>query len=397
VDAATLRYYEDHAGEVAPRYEAVAGGVSSFFPFVFSRGERILEIGAGSGRDAARLLGVGVEVDAVEPSAALRECALADHPELEGRLFHGFLPGGLPPDIRPTYDGILLSAVIMHIPDAELFDTAFQLRERLGRGGRLLLSMPIERSDVAPGDERDRLGRLMILRPVAQVKLLFERLGFSLDHEWTSGDGEGRDVLWATLVFRLSEARSRAIDRVESIINADRKVATYKLALIRALCDIATTSWASGRWERGGSVGVPLQEVSEKWLRYYWPLLDSDVVLPQINAESKDGKQIAFRGELTELVRHFRHTRGLAAFEQLVAEGSLPAEAAALDPRRRHPQVGRTDCQAVTGDRSTRRSDRQAAGERRATACRPCDPCILRGSAVRPGVCLDGQDASRGL
>jgi SAM-dependent methyltransferase len=225
MDAPTLRYYEDHAGEVAPRYEAVAGGVSSFFPFVFARGERVLEIGAGTGRDAARLLALGVEVDAVEPSAALRERALANHPELEGRLFHGFLPGGLPTDIRSTYDGILLSAVIMHIPNAELFDAAFQLRERLGRGGRLLLSMPIERNDVSPGDERDKRGRLMILRSVAQVRLLFERLGFSLDSEWTSADGEGRDILWATLVFRLSEGRSRAIDRVESIINADRKVA----------------------------------------------------------------------------------------------------------------------------------------------------------------------------
>ena len=84
--------------------------------------------------------------------------------------------------------------------------------------------MPIERNDVTPGDERDKLGRLMILRPVAQVKLLLQRLGFALDHEWTSSDGEGRDIPWATLVFRLAEARSRAIDRVESIINADRKV-----------------------------------------------------------------------------------------------------------------------------------------------------------------------------
>jgi hypothetical protein len=90
----------------------------------------------------------------------------------------------------------------------------------------------------------------MILRSVAQVRLLFERLCFSLDSEWTSADGEGSDILWATLLFRLSEGHSRTIDRVESIINADRKVATYKLALIRALCDIATASWASARWER---------------------------------------------------------------------------------------------------------------------------------------------------
>jgi hypothetical protein len=46
---------------------------------------------------------------------------------------------------------------------------------------------------------------------------------------------------------------------VESIINADRKVATYKLALIRALRDIATTSWASARWERGGALGPEKQ------------------------------------------------------------------------------------------------------------------------------------------
>ncbi len=43
----------------------------------------------------------------------------------------------------------------------------------------------------------------MIIRSVAQVKLLFERLGFSLDHEWTSADGEGSDILWTTLMFRL--------------------------------------------------------------------------------------------------------------------------------------------------------------------------------------------------
>ena len=59
---------------------------------------------------------------------------------------------------------------------------------------------------------------------MAQVKLLFEPLGFSLDHEWTTSDGGGRDILCATLVFRLLEGRSRAIDRVESIINAERKV-----------------------------------------------------------------------------------------------------------------------------------------------------------------------------
>ncbi len=75
----------------------------------------------------------------------------------------------------------------MHIPNAELFDAALKLRERLARGGRLLLSMPLERNDVTPGDERDKLGRLMILRPVAQVRLLFERLGQGFKARITAG------------------------------------------------------------------------------------------------------------------------------------------------------------------------------------------------------------------
>ena len=132
-------------------------------PFVFEPGETILEIGAGSGRDAVRLQALGAKVDAVEPSAGLRQLALATHPELSGRVHDGFLPGGLPREIREKYDGILLSAVIMRIPDAELFDTAFTLRERLTKGGKLLVSMPVDRGDVSPDSDRDSQGRLMII------------------------------------------------------------------------------------------------------------------------------------------------------------------------------------------------------------------------------------------
>ena len=64
----------------------------------------------------------------------------------------------------------------MHIPDAELFDVALGLRERLAVGGKLLVSMPESRPDVSPGASRDSRGRLMIVRSVAQLGLLFEHL-----------------------------------------------------------------------------------------------------------------------------------------------------------------------------------------------------------------------------
>jgi SAM-dependent methyltransferase len=330
VDSQTLRYYESYADKAARRYEGAEAGIASLFPFAFQRGERVLEIGAGSGRDAARLLQQGVEVQAVEPSSRLRRLALAVHPELRGRLFDGFLPGGLPPECQREYGGILLSAVIMHIPDGELFDAAFELRARLSKGGKLLISMPIERDDIRPGEQRDDSGRLMVIRSVAQVRLLFERLGFELENDWKSADSLGRGFLWASLFFRSSGATTRAIDRVESIINADRKVATYKLALVRALCDIAMTSWAAARWEPGGAVSVPLGAVSEKWQQYYWPLLEGDQVIPQINAESEGGKPIAFRQKLGELIKECRRAGGLSAFSRMQAEGTLPAAAARL-------------------------------------------------------------------
>ena len=42
----------------------------------------------------------------------------------------------------------------------------------------------------------------MIVRSVAQLRLLFERLGFELENQWTSADSTGRAFLWTTLLFR---------------------------------------------------------------------------------------------------------------------------------------------------------------------------------------------------
>jgi len=69
-----------------------------------------------------------VHVHAVEPSAGLRHRAALLHPELSGRLFEGELPADLPPSVAGPYDGVVLSAVIVHIPDSELFDTALAIR-----------------------------------------------------------------------------------------------------------------------------------------------------------------------------------------------------------------------------------------------------------------------------
>jgi hypothetical protein len=217
------------------------------------------------------------------------------HPELSGLLFEGELPADLPPAVAGPYDGVVLSAVIMHIPDSELFDAALAVRERLKDDGKLLLSTPLERGDTPAGSDRDESGRLMILRPASQVRLLFERLGFILKSEWTSADAAGRsDVLWITMHFQYSRGTARPIDRIESILNADKQVATYKLALIRALCDMALTAHARARWEPDGRVSVPITDLAERWVLFYWPLVDSREFIPQITANPRAGSQLRF-------------------------------------------------------------------------------------------------------
>lgn len=331
MDKGTQAYYDSHADEVTDCYESVSGGIASFFPFVFKGGEKVLDIGAGTGRDAAALLRLGVDVHAVEPSARLRQHALARHPGLSGRIFDGALPDRLPVETDGPYDGILVSAVLMHIPDAQLFDSAYRIRERLAPFGSLLVSIPVQRNDVAPGEARDTSGRLMILRSPAQVTLLFERLGFTLESQWRSSDALGRPgTLWQTTHFRLSGSAPRPIDRIESILNADRKVATYMLAVIRALCDVALTSWSQARWEPDGRVSLALDDVTSRWIGYYWPLVESRQMMPQINGEARGARPIAFRAALGELVEHYRLRGGLSSYLRDSGNGCLLPEAEKL-------------------------------------------------------------------
>ncbi|MFN7750709.1 MAG: hypothetical protein ACK5TE_00385, partial [Pseudomonadota bacterium] len=164
---------------------------------------------------------------------------------------------------------------------SDLFDTVFALRGLLRRHGRLLLSLPLARADIDV-DERDSHGRLFKTYRPEYLQLLFERVGFQLIGRWESDDVLGREgVRWYTLLFELRVGGAlRAVDRIEGILNRDRKVATYKLALFRALAELATQEPRVATWRPDGMVGVPIRRISEKWLQYYWPIFASPQPIP---------------------------------------------------------------------------------------------------------------------
>lgn len=219
----------------------------------------------------------------------------------------------------------------MHLAEADLFDAAFAMRRLLKKGGRLLLSLPRSRSDIGP-DGRDSDGRLFSPYTPEYVQLLFERLGFQLIGRWDTEDALRRPGMeWFTLLLELASGEKvRAVDQIEGILNRDRKVATYKLALFRGLAEIATQEARIASWRSDGRVAVPIVSIADRWLLYYWPIFASDRFIPQSQDEGVNaGKQITFRTALENLMRAFHgqgEHGGLASWQVAVSRGQLPGE-----------------------------------------------------------------------
>ncbi len=315
MDATTLDYYSLNAKVVAQRYEDVPSSLASKFSSSFASGGRILDIGCGSGRDLAELARQGFQPYGLDGTVEFVELSQKFHPELKGRVVHGLLPE-FPVPFEGEFDGVVCCAVLMHIDPTELFNAALAIKRCLKVGGRLLISVPSQRSDTGAGD-RDVNGRLFKTYHPGYLRLIFERLGFNLIDQWNNSDAMNRQgIEWVSLLFQLkSGANNRPIDQIEGVLNHDKKSATYKFALFRALAEIATQSPNSVTWLVDGQVGLPVRYVAEKWLQYYWPLIESSTFIPQLNGERPDaGKPIKFRKHLDSLVKRYAKAGGYSGF-----------------------------------------------------------------------------------
>ncbi len=202
MDERTALYYQSNAQERADLYESVESPLAAILPRLFTPGQTVLDVGAGSGRDCATLLSLKIDAHGIEPVLELYREAITRHPELINRVVHTTLEDYAPTH-RGRYDGVLLSAVLMHVPDSQLFNFVLAIRELLKPGGTLVVSVPLERDDADPTTHRDASGRLFVLRSEAEIALPFERLGFTVESRFQSDDSLGRDALWATIVFTL--------------------------------------------------------------------------------------------------------------------------------------------------------------------------------------------------
>ncbi|MBD0273279.1 MAG: class I SAM-dependent methyltransferase, partial [Acetobacteraceae bacterium] len=261
-------WYEQNAASVVPRYEAVDpaalhGWLLDLLP---APSAAVLDVGSGSGRDAAWLASLGHEVVAAEPSAAMRAEAARLHPDPRIRWTDDALPD-LAGVVRSglSFDAVLLSAVWQQVHPSQRARAVRKLASVLKPGGLLAMTL---RHGPAPE------GRGMHAVSLEEVEALARDHGLALVLNEPAADAQGRpEVSWTRVALRLPDDGTGALPLLRHVILNDQKSATYKLGLLRALCRAADGAAGLARDEGGESVALPLGVVALNWLRLYLPLV----------------------------------------------------------------------------------------------------------------------------
>jgi SAM-dependent methyltransferase len=139
-----INWCDANVRELSRRYESVpAEKIHAWLiPALPSSPALVLDVGAGTGRDAAWLVSRGLEVVAVEPSISMLSEAQHLHPSPSMRWLCDRLPGldkvfrlGL------SFDLVLLSAVWMHTRPAERSRAFRKLVTLLKPGGCMAITL----------------------------------------------------------------------------------------------------------------------------------------------------------------------------------------------------------------------------------------------------------------
>ncbi|MCG5531564.1 methyltransferase domain-containing protein [Halorhodospira halochloris] len=196
-----IAWYNNRAAQIADQYEQLSfdqvhGWLRDYLPS--GGGALVLDIGAGSGRDAAWLAEQGHDVVAVEPAAELRQEAQRRHPDERISWLGDSLPDlAAVHRLGTSFDVILLSAVWMHVPPNERSRAFRKLVTLLKPGGVLAITLRLGEPDTERG---------MHAVSIEELHQLAREHGAYIEHGNQSSDALGRaGVSWAEVAIRLHE------------------------------------------------------------------------------------------------------------------------------------------------------------------------------------------------
>jgi SAM-dependent methyltransferase len=158
--------YGEEAEALLVQYESITfeqtqGSITQLIPTLPCR---VLDIGAGTGRDAAGFASLGHRVLAVEPTDELRTRAAALHPLPEIEWLNDSLPDlALVRQRDELFDVVMLTAVWMHLDEGQRRLAMPNVASLVRPGGVMILSLrygpvpPGRRMFAVPAEETIRL------------------------------------------------------------------------------------------------------------------------------------------------------------------------------------------------------------------------------------------------
>jgi SAM-dependent methyltransferase len=170
--------YAEEAQELFTVYESIAAAdahraVRHLFP---PTPASVLDIGSGTGRDAAWFADMGHRVVAVEPTDAMRIPAMALHPSPRIEWLNDSLPELAALRARgDTFDLVMLTAVWMHLDEAQRRQAMPNLASLVSDGGVIIMKLrygPVpagRRMFAVSAEETIELGLTQNLHPVLNV------------------------------------------------------------------------------------------------------------------------------------------------------------------------------------------------------------------------------------
>lgn len=196
--------YRRGFAEFAARFESISfeSVHRASLPYLPSRPVSVLDVGAGSGRDAAWFAARGCDVVAVEPASTLRELARRLHPDPRIRWEDDRLPSLA--RIRRsqlTFEVIWLSAVWMHLRPEERSPALRRLATLLRPGGRMFVTL--RRGPPDPD-------RIMFDCSPDEIERIAAQLGLIVRAVLSADDALGRvGLIWNPLSWRCQTMRHR--------------------------------------------------------------------------------------------------------------------------------------------------------------------------------------------
>jgi SAM-dependent methyltransferase len=171
--------YAEQAEDLFRRYEGIpaADAHHAIRHLIPTPPCRVLDIGSGTGRDAAWFASLGHRVVAVEPTEALRLSAMALHPSPQIEWLDDSLPDLANLRSRgETFDLVMLTAVWMHLDEPQRRRAMPNLADLMRAGGTVI--MKVRHGPVPPGrrmfeispEETIELARAHGLHPVLNLR-----------------------------------------------------------------------------------------------------------------------------------------------------------------------------------------------------------------------------------